>query len=347
MGLAVVASITVLIMSSLDGERTLSRGTNGGASSVDSGSDAGPLENSTQSHHGKTAEQKKSVFKGVPDSGATDLRPSSPLGPASRTPDRAEARERTLFAKSEFKPGDPELLSLYEEINARHFAGALPSIPLHWEPELATIGALKAPGFVLQGVTNGDRILLNDALRTDERKARAVLCHEMVHVLLRSSRGTSHGVAFQRELRRLLDEGAFEGVPLSASERRETRMRLDEESVRLDAASANLEHVGSELDLAKLNVEDQVDILNLRISKANANGYGWPTDEEISQARISRDELNQRIAEFKARVARYGANVAAHNREVERYNLAMSYPDGLDEESLLPTRPVNGRSIGR
>jgi hypothetical protein len=150
----------------------------------------------------------------------------------------AEAKKHAVFVKWGSQPGDPDLLSLYQEINVRHFGGALPPIPVNWEPELSEIGPFIGKGVVLEGMTNGDRIFLNSGLKTDERAARGVLCHEMVHVSLqRAGTGiwTNHGPPFVQELRRLLDEGAFEGLLLSRDEEREM---LHAESGRLDAEPA-------------------------------------------------------------------------------------------------------------
>ena len=60
--------------------------------------------------------------------------------------------------------------------------------------------------------------------------------------------------------------------------------------------------------------------------------------EQLASERPDSDAHGTRVADFNARVTRANADAQQFNKEAERYNLMMSYPDGLDEESLVQAR---------
>ena len=200
----------------------------------------------------------------------------------------ADARQKEILRENLGRPSDPALARRFAELNAKHFAQALPAMPVIWEPRLAEVGALAGPNVTLLGVfgQSGDRsaILLDPSLKNDAEGLDRALCHEMVHAYLFTTLGdstTNHGESFQAVLRRLSSEGAFVGIPASAQERADLRAWLDTEKARLDA-----EH------------------------KAIA-GVRDP-------------------AEFSSRSALFYTAQDEFNRQVARYNLMVSYPDGMN-----------------
>jgi len=271
---------------------------------------------------------------------------SAPL-PAAMSP--AQAREREILEQDAGKLGDPELGEEYQEINEQHFRNRLPKIPVIWESRLSEIGPLVAEGFTEEGMACvfGDKlfILLNPQLRLDRRKRTGVLCHEMVHVHLFSigDTKTKHGPAFQNVLHRLSAEGAFEGDWASQSEKLGLRSWLDRESARLEGEDSELERNRDDINHEGSNLDEAVRELNERISRANEQGFGWPSEDEIESFKSARDLFNQRAIDFNARVERHNADCTRFNRQANHYNLIMSYPDGLDEESLIPPKSGAGR----
>lgn len=261
----------------------------------------------------------------------------------------AEAMMADLIQRDAGREADPDLAKDYQEINERHFGGKLPSIPVLWEPGLEQIGPLIAPGFTQEGLwgQHGKTalILLNPALRANAAKARAALCHEMVHEYLFTTgeSPTKHGPAFQNELQRLLSEGAFQGISASEEEKASLRSwletqvkRLDTEKRALDEDGVNLRREGGELD-------QRVRDLNARIASAQNQGSSAPSQDEIRSMEASRDLFSRSATDFNVRVAQYNADVQQFNAEVNRYNLMMSYPDGLDEESAIAVKPAAGQ----
>jgi hypothetical protein len=126
-----------------------------------------------------------------------------------------EARQRQLLHENVGRPGDPDLGAAYQLIDAKHFAGALPAMPVRWEPQLADVGALAAQAFTLDGmygrVGRKQLILLNPGLKHDPAAVTRALCHEMVHAYLFATGDdtTNHGPRFKAVLQRLSKEGAF------------------------------------------------------------------------------------------------------------------------------------------
>ena len=292
----------------------------------------------------------------LPELSEGDLRPI-PLNPA-------EVKERKITEQAAAKPGDPELSKEYQEVNEQYFDNKLPAIPVLWEPRLGEIGPLKAEGFTEEGLwrTLGDKafILLNPLFSQDAAETRRVLCHEVVHEYLYSigDKETNHGPKFQAVLRRLSDAGAFKGIPASEEEKSSLRSRVGAESVRLEEESAWIKREKYELDQTEdaidreaIILDREVHELNHRISNANEQGDGWPSDDEIESSKARGRfhdqrvvDLQGRMVDFNTRVDGYNAAVAQFNRTVNRYNLMMAYPDGLNEESTMHAKtPVDRR----
>ena len=263
---------------------------------------------------------------------------------APRTP--AEALQQELLFKNLGEAGDPTLSERYQNINARHFGGALPAIPVRWEPRLAEVGHLGDRRFTLQGMFGhaGRRsvILINPSLQGDPAAVARTLSHEMVHAFLhaKGDKSGGHGPSFQQLLRRIGSEGAFQGVVATDDDRASLRSWLDAESARLDAARAELQRLRGDLDRERRDVERALEDLNTRVSTANTQGRGWPSDAEIAMVTSRRDAYNQRALEASDQFDRDRASLEYFNREVERYNLMLVYPDGLDERPTVTPKPV-------
>jgi hypothetical protein len=257
-----------------------------------------------------------------------------------------EALQRELIRLNVDQPGDPVLLGLYADLNVRHFQGALPTMPVRWEPRLADVGARATPSFTLQGMYGhtGRRavILLDPSLQADHAATTRVLSHEMVHAYLdatgAASGGSSeHGPLFQSVLRRLSAAGAFEGVLATDEEREQLRAWLDAESARLEAEREMMTRVAGELEAERTSIEAAIADFNRRTMDPNG---GRPSESEAAAIAARRDAYNQRAADFTDRTARSQQDVEHFNREVERYNLMLVYPDGLDVTGLRAPKPV-------
>ena len=222
-----------------------------------------------------------------------------PVRPRAGSPE--QQRLDALMRENADRPSDPDLADAYGIINAQYFENRLPPVRVRWEDGLDRIGALIAENFRLEGLTDGKVILVHPALRQDPRQLRAVLCHEMVHVALRDTPET-HGPAFQARLRALAERGAFEGVVATDEERTALRDSLEQATLRLSS------------DLTELGA------LRSRI--------------ESEAPSLSREVLQDRVWDLNKRVREHNEAVDAFNRDVERYNLMITYPDGLDRERL-------------
>jgi len=258
----------------------------------------------------------------------------------------ADALQETLLEKNLDRPGDPALGKRFAAINARHFAGFLPAIPVIWEPGLAKVGELADRKFTLEGMfgTAGERsvILLNPNLAEEPEALDRALCHEMVHAYLHAigDSTTTHGPTFQTVLRRLSVEGAFKGIVASDEDRERLKAWLDAESARLDAERDALQQLDGEIQRERAGVERRVGELNQRVAEANAQRSGWPSEGDVAAVNALRDAYNQRAIEANARVERHRQDHEYFNREVARYNLMLVYPDGIDEEHVV--RPRGG-----
>jgi len=272
---------------------------------------------------------------------------------ATAAADPVEARQQEILRQDIDRPGDPILDGLFQTINAGHFSGALPPIPVFWEPRLNEVGALAARTFTLEGMFGhiGRRtaILLNTGLQSDSRALARALCHEMVHAYLFTTGDTTtnHGPAFQAVLRRLSDEGAFEGIVATDADRANLRAWLDAESERLDAERGEMNRVGGDVERERAEIERALADLNARVTTANAQGSGWPSASEVEAVTARRNGYNQNASDANARAVRDQADLDEFNRQVARYNLMLSYPDGLDEESLVKPKAGAPRPGGR
>jgi hypothetical protein len=173
-------------------------------------------------------------------------------------------------------------------------------------------------------------ILLHPTLKTDRAALDRTLSHEMVHAYLAVSgdTGTQHGPAFQTVLERLAAEGAFEGVVATDEERRRLRAWLDAESARLVADRDAMTRRGRELDQERAGLEQ-------------ALAAAGPLDQARADALNARREAyNSNAMRANDEAGRHQQALAWLNREIERYNLMVKYPDGLDEAAMFrPTSP--------
>jgi hypothetical protein len=179
-------------------------------------------------------------------------------------------------------------------------------------------------------------------LKNDAEALDRALCHEMVHAYLFTLGDTStdHGEAFQAVLHRLSSEGAFVSLAASPEERARLRAWLDEESARLDAERQSLETAGPELERERAAIEEAVAAMNARASAAAASGLGVPSDQEVAALNTRRDEYNRRAESMNHRSLEFRLAQEAFNREVARYNLMVTYPDGLDEDASLKPKTM-------
>jgi len=265
----------------------------------------------------------------------------------SRTP--VETLQRELLEENIGKPGDPKLGALYQSISSQHFGSGLPAIPVRWEPDLARIGPLVARAFTLKGMFGHLRsksvILLNPDLGTDEDALRRALCHEMVHAYLNvtGDSSTDHGPAFQAVLQRLAKEGAFEGIPATDDERARLRTWLDAESARLDGERHEMARLGEDLEQGRLEVERALADLDTRLAASRESRGAAPSEGDVAAAVALRDAYNRRATEANARSERNRADLDHFNREVERYNLMLVYPDGIEAHAQVTPKDAPAR----
>lgn len=259
----------------------------------------------------------------------------TPRPEASAPATAAEIRQRQILKASAGKPADPELMRQYAAINARHFDFALPAVTVRWESALAEVGPLTGGGFTLQGMFGRDGardvILLNPVLRDDAAALQRALCHEIVHAYLVSvgDDSTGHGEAFQTVLARLSAEHAFEGIVAGADERARLRAWLDAESASIDAER-------QAMDAADVTIRMTGADLNREISAFNARGDRPEAEAQALEAR--RQAFNELVLDTNFRLERDREQLARFNREVARYNLMMTYPDGLDQGSRVAAK---------
>lgn len=247
-----------------------------------------------------------------------------------------DLKEQEILKRDAGMIGDADLVGKYAAINAKYLASALPTLPVLWEPALDDVGPLMAEGFSLEGFTDGHLILLNPRFKSDAHQLDRVLCHEMVHAYLFSigdTANTGHGPAFQQTLRRLSEEGAFDGIPATADEKAQLRSVIDREASRLDGERRAVDDESAAIEEERLGVRESINDLNARTEKANREQAGWPSAAEHDAVKRRSDAFNQRVIAYNERVKRLNDDIAAFNGESNRYNLMMAYPDGLDEET--------------
>jgi SprT-like family len=262
-----------------------------------------------------------------------------------------DARQEQILKENAGRPGDAELVAAYRSVNARHFAGALPVAVVRWEPALADVGALAGQGFTLEGmfglVGRDAYILLNPSLKASPRALERALCHEIVHAYLATigDATTTHGPAFKAVLHRLSSEGAFEGIAASEAAKITLRAWLDAESARLDADQKEVAAIGAEITREREALEQEQIALRASASVGAAAATAVPAPLPVDTIEIRRDRFNQRVTEINARIERGRRSLEVFNREVERYNLMMAYPDGLDEESSMPVKTASAPDL--
>jgi hypothetical protein len=250
-------------------------------------------------------------------------------------PTAADTRQRQLLDANLDKPGDPLLDQFYSQINRQHFRGGLPPIPVRWEPQLVDVGELAERAFRLEGMFGhvGGKavILLNPVLQNDQAALRRALCHEMVHAQLyvAGQPSVEHGPPFQTILRRLSAENAFEGIVASDEERTNLRGWLDAEAARLEAEQAAVTQEGAEIERERAELESGLSSLTTRMNTPSA-----PTAAEVSAYNARRERYNWRVTQTQARVERGRADRTHFNHEVDRYNLMLVYPDGMDAGAM-------------
>ena len=255
----------------------------------------------------------------------------------------SEARQRDLLGQNVGKPGEPELVGVYEDINRNHFGGRLPAIPVRWDAGLDEVGALAGHTFTLEGmygrVGAKELILLNPRMMDDPAAVRRALAHEMVHasLALAGDSSASHGPSFKRELRRLAEEHAFEGIAADDEERAALRAWLDRESARLERDQREVESMGASIDAERATFERDLADLKVR-----SNSPNQPTPAEFDAMQTRGDRLNDRVREINERIERGRQALAHFNDEIARYNLMIVYPDGLDETGVMPSRSAAG-----
>ena len=245
--------------------------------------------------------------------------------PEPRSPQQA------LLDASRDRPEDPALGLLFEELNARHFGGRLPDAKVLWAADL---DSLDEGDSRLHGMTDGRTILLKTAIKEDEADIRRTLCHEMVHVkfIAAGQQSTAHDAEYQRELRRIFDEGCFQAIWAPEAEKASLQEWISAERTRLDAAVAAADAQRAAIQQEEARVERLITGLNERIRAANAAGSGWPSPDETASVERARAALTEAVSVYNAAVAANEAAQARFNEAVERYNLMAAYPDGLAED---------------
>lgn len=245
-------------------------------------------------------------------------------GPSTRAPVRPpsadQAKTDELMRLNAQLASDPALASEYQAINTQFFAGRLPAVRIRWEPRLAEVGPLIAEGFRLEGATNGEVILLNPSLETDDEGFRRTLVHEMVHVETKD-RDKEHGPVFQSRLRQLSEQGAFVGKVATEEEKQDLQRSIKATAGELERTESALTQTRAQIDTDAARVRAQPD---------------------GPEARAAIADLQHRIDLYNADIQRFNMDVARLNQQIEEYNLMVAYPDGLDRERLAQRTTLPG-----
>lgn len=270
--------------------------------------------------------------------GLLSLRPEGSHASYAAPGSAADERQRQILAASLDAPGDPELGRRFAAMNGAHFNGALPAMPVRWEPRLQEVGEAAGRAFTLQGMFGraGDRsiILLHPMLKADPAALDRALAHEMVHAYLFTvgDTGTDHGPAFQAELKRLADEGAFTGIVSTDEERAGLRAWIDAESARLEDERAAMEAEREEMERERAEIEGTIAALEARVRAAPMAEAGPSARDEADTINRRRDAYIDRAARLSARADRYRAAQEELVRQTDRYNLMVVYPHGGGNE---------------
>ena len=215
---------------------------------------------------------------------------------------------------------DPALGSEYQAVNTQFFDGRLPAVRIRFEPRLAEIGPLIAEGFRLEGATDGQVILLNPSLESDDMGFRRTLVHEMVHVATKDH-DKEHGPVFQSRLRQLSEQGAFVGKVATEEEKQDLQRTIKTAAGELEKTEISLSQTRAQLDADSARLRAQPD---------------------GPEARAAVADLQNRIDLYNADIQRFNMDVERLNRQVEEYNLMVAYPDGLDRERLAQRTALPG-----
>ena len=97
----------------------------------------------------------------------------------------------------------------YLLLNKRYFHSRLPLVALAWHTNTGKWRDMNGRTEFHGGVPI--LIFLNERLRDTPKLAQLILLHEMVHVYL-PYKTKHHGKEFQREMKRLAREGAFDDL---------------------------------------------------------------------------------------------------------------------------------------
>jgi len=100
----------------------------------------------------------------------------------------------------------PPLGPIYDRLNRKHFAGALPKLPLSWSGRMtASAGIVYFKGRVPKYITMSRPIFAHEGYKMAD--IERTLAHEMVHVALVMHRGdNTHGPAFQKWMTHITGE---------------------------------------------------------------------------------------------------------------------------------------------
>jgi predicted SprT family Zn-dependent metalloprotease len=101
-------------------------------------------------------------------------------------------------------PVTPTITEVYEEYNRQFFKGRLPKISVTYR------NIKENNAYTLFFASVPVEIVLNRYLLRSARLSRIVLVHEMAHISVGIECG--HGPKFQKELRRLVKQGAYKGL---------------------------------------------------------------------------------------------------------------------------------------
>lgn len=104
-------------------------------------------------------------------------------------------------------PSHPVLKRIYNRFNLLYFDGALPDIPVLWEPTGDSV-ALSHRVYSEDGI-EVERLTFDPALKGYTRIVKTYMLHEQIHVKYPT---IGHGKRFKAEVDRLWKLGAYEGL---------------------------------------------------------------------------------------------------------------------------------------
>lgn len=120
------------------------------------------------------------------------------------------AAQPTKFLKGLMSTSDRQLKHWFDKFNTRWFEGKLPSTIIFWEPPSDSFG-VTCPVFEVNDKVF--EIKLDPSLKGVPDYWKLLLLHEMAHIKLWPKHPKhQHGKAFQDEMKRLANEGAFKSL---------------------------------------------------------------------------------------------------------------------------------------